>query len=406
MARRNKVGEEFQTSKGGVITVVARTDIKKDNKYVYILECSICSKDKELWPYGSITTNRVGALSHACICGCSSHTYWSEEQYKIICSRYAEKEGFEFLGLEGTFQGNTTRIKFKSRYESFVESKIPINSFLSGQRGMYYGSKINSLKSQKPDVELIDRFLSTGKFRKGTVFGRSLETNKGGRGKLWGYYCPICSVDEYVSENLCSGVFYGVGSDLSRGQLSCRCGNYYWSEGQYRYKVDKVLDKIKGTFTQWVGIGRVTSNTKFKWLCECGTTNITPMYPFLQHGQGCTKCSDSSGFKVSKPASLYIFEWYGFGESYLKYGITNREVNVRVSEQARVSSLDYKEVSIHHFEYGQDALNIENAIKSIYGKKGVCPKRWLPDGFTETVEFTEHNLDIINNIIFTYNKEN
>jgi hypothetical protein len=51
------IGKKFNTPEGGVLTVIGLAD-KRGNVALFNLECSICSKDKELWPSGSIVTSK------------------------------------------------------------------------------------------------------------------------------------------------------------------------------------------------------------------------------------------------------------------------------------------------------------------------------------------------------------
>lgn len=51
----NFIGRTFTTPQGGVLTVVDDNKLKCKSKR-YICTCSICSKDEELWPLGSITS--------------------------------------------------------------------------------------------------------------------------------------------------------------------------------------------------------------------------------------------------------------------------------------------------------------------------------------------------------------
>ena len=64
------VNSKFTTPKGGVLIVKDDNGLK-GNKKRYILECSVCSKDKKLWPYGSIYSSKSSILKGNIPCGCS-----------------------------------------------------------------------------------------------------------------------------------------------------------------------------------------------------------------------------------------------------------------------------------------------------------------------------------------------
>lgn len=97
---------------------------------------------------------------------------------------------------------------------------------------------------------------------------------------------------------------------------------------------------------------------------------------------GCPTCA-TSGFDRKRPTSFYITYWYGFGEDYIKFGICNKEAKDRVRQQSNKASLDYKIL----YEFRLDKGDIPRKIELYFLRNldcGVCPKQWLPDGYTET----------------------
>lgn len=67
------LGSEFNTPKGGVVRVESLLG-KEDfigGSNVYLLSCSICSEDTELWSVGSIYSKKGNLLSGKIPCGCS-----------------------------------------------------------------------------------------------------------------------------------------------------------------------------------------------------------------------------------------------------------------------------------------------------------------------------------------------
>lgn len=53
-SQREFVGTQFPTPKRGVLTVIGVSEEKSGSSNKFLCECSICSKDEELWPYDSI----------------------------------------------------------------------------------------------------------------------------------------------------------------------------------------------------------------------------------------------------------------------------------------------------------------------------------------------------------------
>lgn len=114
-------------------------------------------------------------------------------------------------------------------------------------------------------------------------------------------------------------------------------------------------------------------------------------------GAGCPHCA-TSGFKRDVEGSFYITRWEGFGEEFIKFGVTNNEVKIRVKQQSWGSSLNYNILYDFRFYLGDDAWTIERDILKNFDC-GVCPKQWLPDGYTETTHV--ENLPKILNYIQT-----
>ncbi|AUR94331.1 hypothetical protein NVP1193O_200 [Vibrio phage 1.193.O._10N.286.52.C6] len=144
---------------------------------------------------------------------------------------------------------------------------------------------------------------------------------------------------------------------------------------------------------------RTTKRTKGRnaskyWKVHCGKCKETYYKTLanLKRGQKGCSCAPFGGFDPSKPAHFYIVRWFGYGESYIKFGITNREVMDRISEQNNASAhLDYEILHTFYHESGQLVWDCERLIKSSM-QTAVCPKELLPDGYTETIHDTIDNL--------------
>jgi hypothetical protein len=137
--------------------------------------------------------------------------------------------------------------------------------------------------------------------------------------------------------------------------------------------------------------------------CNCCNNNFNTKRHYLLAGSVPCGCASSPNFNKSLPANLYIVRWYGYGNSYLKFGITNKEVVSRVSQQCSQSRhLDYVILQIFYSVSGQSVWDCEKVIKKSI-KGSICPKKWLPDGYTETVDDTPENLTKMVEIISTFN---
>ena len=169
-----------------------------------------------------------------------------------------------------------------------------------------------------------------------------------------------------------------------------------------KYEVEseiiKILSQCGGTFVGW-NEGYFNQYSIFTWRCKEGhMCTKSRVIDFIKQGKRCGKCC-LRGFNRSKPATLYLVRWYGFGEDFLKIGITNQSNFLkRVKGQFSVSKLDYEVLHIWKYPEGFLAEDLESEIKQNMSV-GVCPKSWLPDGYTETLYNTKDNVSQIKQII-------
>lgn len=179
----------------------------------YVLSCDVCSSDKELFPLGSITAYKSSLVRGNIPCGCSIRYNWSEDQYKILCSRKVENTIYSFLGWGGDFVGCKTSCKVlcQEHGEYTVHS---IMDFIYRETYGCYGCKRQKIKEikRKPEDLSIASILSTGEFHENTKFWRSDRKNKDGWETYWNVYCPVC---ETYAEALLA--------NLQRGHKPCEC---------------------------------------------------------------------------------------------------------------------------------------------------------------------------------------
>lgn len=112
------------TPKGGVLTVKDFTHV--EGTLYYILHCSICSEDKELFKE-PIKSTRVELTRKRYPCGCAKAPKWSKEQSEVLFKRRCEELGFEYLGIEGDFKGVHSRLRI---YNPSTDNFWNTSSFL------------------------------------------------------------------------------------------------------------------------------------------------------------------------------------------------------------------------------------------------------------------------------------
>jgi hypothetical protein len=132
----NFIGKTFPTPKGGTITIIDKLPNVKGKPIKYLCECSICSKDKELFPnhFQSVKSSLTGGKKNKpqIPCGCAKTPCWNEEQYKILVSRKAASKNYTFLGWSGEFKNALTKLVLFNPLTSNLWSTTTLDSFVNG----------------------------------------------------------------------------------------------------------------------------------------------------------------------------------------------------------------------------------------------------------------------------------
>ncbi|EAY4638210.1 hypothetical protein R321_00565 [Salmonella enterica] len=111
----------------------------------------------------------------------------------------------------------------------------------------------------------------------------------------------------------------------------------------------------------------------------------TDLSHFLS-GRGCKECN-THGYRTIDAGEIYIQKLIHEGEFIgVKFGITNKTSEQRMSVQSKKSMLDHELVFSYRFENGKTPLDIETMIKQTFkDHMGVVSREIMPDGFTETL---------------------
>ena len=208
------IGQKF--GEQGQVEVIGK---KRENGYtLYQVKCSVCSPDTELFKDGVFNITKGNLTDGKLPCGCAKSMRWSKDQFTLRVTRKCAENNCQFLGFSGDWKKSQTKLKLlcnecDNRWES-----TDINSLLNRKsRCPECSSYTLHANRRKLDSVAIEKFFASGAFLSGTEFKRSEEDRE-----IWGYSCPVCSNDQYVSAGLCSGVFQAVSYSLSKGALACR----------------------------------------------------------------------------------------------------------------------------------------------------------------------------------------
>lgn len=202
---------------------------KSGNK-LYVVRCSVCSKDYELFGESAFTITKGNLFRGTYPCGCSSSVKWSKDQWKVLAQRRAKELGLEFICLNEDFHGCETGITLECRVHGIWHTKT-LEYLICHSTGCFTcAHERRAISSTKPDEDMINSFISTGAFHKDSVFYRINRETQAGRKKYWAVLCPECG---QYGESL--------SSNLQLGQRPCGCSrsrqqeayiNFVFIEGQ------------------------------------------------------------------------------------------------------------------------------------------------------------------------------
>ena len=351
------IGETFPAAKGGVLTVTS----KDTTTGKYICECSICSKDRELWPIDSIKIRRAHLQSGVVPCGCSKGTKFTEEQVKLLVTREASTRGFIFNGWFGEYKGQCkTYCNFQNKTTLHKWSTTTIESFLRGTGDPKVAS---DNRDRKPDAFHINAFYEGG-FDTSYHFTRNInKQDSNGHFTYFDYTCDSCSNDTYVMNGLCSGVFTTTIASLKRGQKACRCAvKFIWTKPQREHQIKELLKIDGGNFIEWV-CWSTTAKSKFRWLCSEGHENVTCVAGFVNGGSRCSTCNNGYNGYYPKRAEELDYLYLQLSSDWVKCG-RSFNPSERIKDNTRNSNYNLTEIALFEGTH-QDVYDIEQFVKGM-----------------------------------------
>ena len=155
--------------------------------------------------------------------------------------------------------------------------------------------------------------------------------------------------------------------------------------------LQKCIDVCKEMNYNPVGFVNSYKNNKscFEYICKIHGKQSVSYNNFVDNGRRCSGCS-KAGYDPNKQGSFYIIQWTKDDHNFIKFGITNRNLSVRVEEQA--SNTAYYPTVLFSKTWGDGyiPLRLEKSIKSSgLFKIGVVSKENFEDGFTETTDYAK-----------------
>lgn len=319
------IGSTFKTPSGGILTVKA-SYVNETLRKRFICECSICSKDTELWPYGSINAPKYNIKNGNVPCGCSKPK-WKEWQWLIKVKRHCSKQGYKFLGWDGEFIGDKTKVCLFNPSTGNTWKSTSAGKLLSGQGDP---KTPHHLLQRKPDEYYVKMFMDSGKFPKGTVFKRDNVTkDKFDCYSYWDVECPVCKEDIFSSNGF-PYIFKASNTSLRDGALPCRCyKGYTKTEAEMRFILENICEEEGHVFKDFTNDYTTVKETSVDWVCSEGHNCKTNLYDFTK-GVRCRACYDNipktqNGYyrtRTEEDDWLYVLKFTRECDQFIKVGRT------------------------------------------------------------------------------------
>lgn len=126
-------GVKFTTHKGNIYTFKSVNRISGRTAKIYNLHCNICSKDKVMWPHGSITSSKANIFKNKAIsCGCSDKVSYKTFQWKIKIDKHCKDycPDYKLHSWEGENLTFCSKLTFE-RSDGTLEKIYTTDKFLS-----------------------------------------------------------------------------------------------------------------------------------------------------------------------------------------------------------------------------------------------------------------------------------
>lgn len=216
------------------IRVVGWSHTSSTNRKYYIIYCSECAKDTELFAEGFFRTLKGSLLFGRLPCGCAGRVDWTEEQYKVLMTRSLETSSVKLLGWDGEYKRGKTKVLAVCEVHGEFKSGMSIGDYM--QRGMYAGmcKDCGAIKysqdMSKSDDHFIETFMSIGAYVDGTTItyaGFKQYPKNNTKYKHWEVFCPTCNIT-YTARS----------STLQAGCIGCNCAR----SNQKQAYINKIYD--------------------------------------------------------------------------------------------------------------------------------------------------------------------
>jgi hypothetical protein len=202
----------------GQLEVCAR-QVKNSPVIKYLVKCTICAKDPELFGEGYFSSTKSHLSNGKYPCGCSSLPKLNREQTLLKLNRFLKDSTYKFIRVIEEWKATRTRIVCSCE----VHGEQPDQSLmdvLAGRKCRECRVSATTKANTVSDDIHIPNFMSTGAYHPDSKFWRSERKTphkkyREGTSVHWWVYCGECN-----------STVETLFTTLKMGGLSCECSSY------------------------------------------------------------------------------------------------------------------------------------------------------------------------------------
>lgn len=245
------IEDEFTGSvfgKDGHLTVLGWVEKQKDSygssKKIYLLKCSVCEKDYELFGDGVFRSSKSNLTAGRLPCGCAVKPSWSTAQWAIRLQRVLDSN-HRFVKLINPEKGAFSKVEVICTAHGVWDTGNACN-IISGQgcRLCANQSRVQNLRDHNSysESKFIEKFYRLGGYPRDIVFTRVDKY-------FWSYTCNVCG--DYCETRAIH---------LYKGAKSCSCTKFNPTQAYLNIILDGDLP-IGLKF----GVSKRARDRKFRW---------------------------------------------------------------------------------------------------------------------------------------------
>lgn len=158
----NEALDDSYITPKGIIKIIKKVGISGSSN-VYQVECSECSKDKELWGDIVLTSDKFRLKHGIYPCACAKRYDWTESQRVVLINRKCIDQNYQFLGWYGDYKKAFTKLILHCNKHNISWNTTTIDAFLNGGAGCPRCGRDVVEHARRYDVnKLIDELCNIG----------------------------------------------------------------------------------------------------------------------------------------------------------------------------------------------------------------------------------------------------